>query len=65
MIVFLGGKKMRTDKKKRMMYMGGMEVTPMKRKPMMVGGAVRQGGSGSQPVYGGTVADAMPKGSAN
>lgn len=62
MIVFLGGKKMKHgDKKKREMYMGG----GMYRKPMMEGGSPKQGHSGTQPTYGSTVADAMPKGSAN
>ena len=70
MIVFLGGKKMKHgDKKKRMMYKGGMKVMSMpmmeKRRPMMEGGSPRQGASGAQPVYGSTVADAMPTGSAN
>jgi len=53
---------MKGDKKKRSMYMGGMEV---KRKPMMDGGSPKQGRAGTQPTYGSAVADAMPKGSAN
>ena len=50
------------DKKKREMYNMGGE---MYRKPMMEGGSPKQGRSGTQPTYGSTVADAMPKGSAN
>ena len=58
------------DKKKRMMYRGGgmgMMRRPMReeRTPMMEGGSPRQGASGTQPVYGSTVADAMPTGSPN
>jgi len=63
MIVFSGGKKMKHgDKKKREMFNMGGE---MYRKPMMEGGSPKQGRSGTQPTYGSTVADAMPKGSAN
>ena len=57
------------DNKKRMMYKGGMKVMSMpmmeERRPMMEGGSPKQGHSGTQPTYGSTVADAMPKGSAN
>ena len=57
------------DKKKRMMYKGGMKVMSMpmmeERRPMMEGGSPKQGHSGTQTTYGSTVADAMPKGSAN
>ena len=52
-------------KKKREMYMGGGMTGAMYRKPMMDGGSPKQGRSGAQPTYGSTVADAMPKGSAN
>jgi hypothetical protein len=52
---------MNGNKKKRTMYMDGKMV----RKPMMEGGKPRQGASGTQPVYGSTIADAMPAGSAN
>ena len=60
------------DKKKKkrsgMMYgsradanMGSM----MMRDKKMDGGKAKQGGSGAQPMYGSTVADAMPKAGAN
>jgi len=52
---------MKGDKKKRSMYMDGKMV----RTPMMDGGSPKQGRAGTQPTYGSTVADAMPKGSAN
>lgn len=50
--------------KKMMMMMGGK----MKKEKMgyMKGGEVKkQKGSGTQPVYGSTIADAMPKAEAN
>lgn len=46
-------------KKDRKMYANGGKTSSMD------GGAPKQGRSGTQPAYGNTVKDAMPKGSAN
>jgi hypothetical protein len=66
MIVFLENRRMQMDhgnKKKmgRKGAMGGMYA----RKQKMGGGKMYAQGGSVQPVYGSTVADAMPKGTKN
>jgi hypothetical protein len=63
-IKFLEIKKMMYGKEKKMMMMGGK----MKKEKMgyMKGGEVqKETTSSSQPVYGSTIANAMPKAEAN